>query len=364
MMKSRAVEQGFRSALESCPDVVAQTRPTVAVIMAVHNEISHIERVASEVLAQDYPAIEEIWFVDGGSTDGTVAALHSIARRDGRVRILDNKKKHTAAGINLALQQVRADVFVRLDAHASYAPDVVSESIAALLATDAGGVGAIARPVAPNRPAPRAIEAAHRSRLGVGVARFRQADAEGWVDTVWNGSYWFHVAKEVGLLNEDLWRAEDNDFNERVRRAGYGLFLSPRIKATYQPRQTLAALWKQYFDNGTGVVLAWVQNRRAVRLRHLVPMMFVSGLLFLTAAAIYWPETRYLLFFVLGLYVAALTVATIFEFRRSRGAHILLLPVALATLHFSYGLGSLFGVARQLCRWTVTAGARRPSPVR
>lgn len=101
-----------------------------------------------------------------------------------------------------------------LDAHGNYAPDVVNESVKSLLATDAGGVGAVARPVPAQTLVGRAIAAAHKSKLGVGVARFRQINAEGWVDSLCSGCYWMHVVREAGPLNEDLWRAEDNDFNE------------------------------------------------------------------------------------------------------------------------------------------------------
>ena len=342
-MKSMAVSHGYRSARDAYPAPSVPPQPTVSVVIPVYAEIGNIRRLASEVLSQDYPQIQQILFVDGLSTDGTFEALGAIARNDSRVKVIRNPKKLPAPAVNLALRHIASDVFIRLDAHGNYAPDVVSESVKSLLATDAGGVGAVASPLSAQTLVGRAIATAHTSKLGVGVARFRQINAEGWVDSVWNGCYWMHVVKEVGPLNETLWRAEDNDFNERVRRAGFGLYLSPKIKAWYQPRQSFRALWSQYFSNGTGIMLALSQNARAVTLRHLVPFLFIVSLVLLSASSLLWHSMFQLFLGVLSLYLAALIGATVVAFLKTPGVHLLLLPSALLTLHFSYGLGSLYG---------------------
>jgi GT2 family glycosyltransferase len=233
---------------------------------------------------------------------------------------------------------------MRLDAHARYGHDVVTESVRALLRTGAGGVGAIARPAPGRSPIERAIVAAHRSPLGVGAAKFRREGAEGWADTIWNGCYWRHVVDKAGRLREDLWRAEDNDFNERIRRVGYGLYVSPAIRASYQPRRSLRALSAQYLSNGIGVALAFRSNRRAFGLRHLAPLALVLSLVLPLIAAAAFPGALLALAGVLGLYLALLLIAVALEAPADPGTHVLLLPATLATLHLSYGLGTLWGL--------------------
>lgn len=345
-----AGKQRYRSALDDYPGSTVPRYPTVSLVIPVYNEIENIEKITAEILAQDYPQIEEIWFVDGLSTDGTFEALQKFEKCDPRVKVRPNPKKLPAAAVNLALGKICSDVVVRLDAHARYAPDVVSECVNALLSTGAGGVGAVARPAKAQTIVGRAIVAAHNSRLGVGVAKFRRDNAEGWVDSVWNGCYWMHVVRQVGALSEDLWRAEDNDFNERVRRLGYGLYLSPRIGASYQPRQSFGALWNQYFANGLGVLLALPKNPRAISIRHLIPMFFVLSLILLFVSSVFWPSMLRMAVGVLGLYILGLIGATAVAYRKDPGVHLLLLPLALLTLHFSYGLGSLYGGAVLLQR--------------
>jgi hypothetical protein len=243
----------------------------------------------------------------------------------------------------LAFKIMQSDVVMRLDAHARYEPDVVRQSVQALLATGAGGVGAIQRPAEAQTLVGRSIVAAHKSRFGLGGAKFRREGAAGWVGSIWNGCYWRHVIDRVGPLREDLWRAEDNDFNERVRRLGYGLYLSPAIRASYQTRQSLGALWTQYLGNGMGVARAVLENPRAFGVRHLVAPALVISLVLPLAAAPLWPPALSVAAGVLLLYLAVLLAASLIAARTEHGAHLLLLPIALATLHLSYGFGALWG---------------------
>ena len=290
---------------------------------------------------------------------GRLKRCNGFRSANSRVRVISNPRRLPAAAINLALQRIRSDIVIRLDAHARYQPDVVRLEVQALLATGAGGVGAIARPAPAQTVVGRSIVAAHKSRFGVGVAKFRKEGAEGWADSVWNGCYWKHVVDRAGPLREDLWRAEDNDFNERVRRLGYGLYLSPAIHATYQPRQSLRALWTQYHSNGIGVALALFENPRAFGPRHLVPLALVVSLILPLIVALVWPPALFAAAGVLLLYVTVLLAATLLAARTETGAHLLLLPAALATLHLSYGCGSLWGLALRIRR---ARGGAKNSP--
>lgn len=345
MTRSLAIEHSFRSALDDHPAGPAPLCPAVSVIVPVYNERESLDRLVSDLLAQDYERIVEFWFADGCSQDGTYETLLQLGSLDDRVRVIRNPKRGPAAGINLALERATGDIVNRLDAHARYEPDVVRKGVEALLATGAGGVGAIARPSAGRTLIGRAIVAAHKSPFGVGVAKFRREGAEGWTDTIWNGCYWKHVVDRVGPLREDLHRAEDNEFNTRLQALGYGLYLSPAIRAWYLPRQTLGALWRQYFANGVGVLRAARARPGAVGWRHFAPLTLVLGLIASAVVTLLWPASLLVVIYALA-YLGVLACATALAARQDCGAHVLLLPAALATLHFSYGCGSLWALAR------------------
>jgi glycosyltransferase involved in cell wall biosynthesis len=331
----------YRSALADYPSTSLPVQPTVSAIVPVFNEISYIQTVVDNVLDQDYSALIEIWFVDGMSNDGTFEELQQLQKKDRRIKVLSNVRRNQAAAINLALEQIQTDIIIRLDAHARYAPSVIRRSVQALLQTGAGGVGAIARPSEADTLIGQSIVAVHKSKLGVGIAKFRQETAEGWADTVWNGCYWKHVVDQVGSLREDLPRSEDNDFHVRVRTLGYGLYLEPTIEAYYYPRQSFAALWRQYLTNGAGVVQTLFENPEAISLRHLIPLTFIVSLVLPLFGAIFWVPAMLVFLLVLSIYIAALMIFSLIAWRQKPGLYVLFMPVTFMLLHISYGLGSL-----------------------
>ena len=76
--------RGRRSERERC---MAESPPTVTVIMPVFNAAATIDRALGAVLAQDYPPDRlEVLVVDGGSVDGTPDRVRAIAGDDPRVR--------------------------------------------------------------------------------------------------------------------------------------------------------------------------------------------------------------------------------------------------------------------------------------
>lgn len=335
-------------------------QPRVSLIVPLRNEMATLDALVADILAQDYPAIAEVWLVDGGSADGTREALQRLVHRDGRLRLLDNPAHGTAAGLNRALALATGEVVMRLDAHASYDAGLVRLCVAALLRTGAGGVGPVARPAPARTLVGRAIVAAHRSPFGIGVAKFRRDGAEGWATTIWNGCYWRFVLDEAGPMREDLARAEDNDFNQRVRALGYGLWVAPDARAFYRPRGTLGALARQYFGNGLGVARTLFENPRAVSPRHLAPLALVV-VAAAAGAGLVSTDARPVAASCALAYGALLVLATLLAARGARGWHLLALPVTLATLHASYGIGTLAGLGRRLMG--LARPRHRPRPV-
>lgn len=54
--------------------------PRISVITVVRDGMPFVEQTMDSVLAQDHPSVE-YWVVDGGSTDGTLEAIHRRASR-------------------------------------------------------------------------------------------------------------------------------------------------------------------------------------------------------------------------------------------------------------------------------------------
>jgi len=102
--------------------------PKVSIVLPTLNERSFIRDCLDSLLGQDYPAVDEILVVDGGSTDGTRAL---VERTGGVVRLVDNPRVTAAAAMNVGLAAAANDLIVRADAHTLYERDYVACSVAA-----------------------------------------------------------------------------------------------------------------------------------------------------------------------------------------------------------------------------------------
>jgi len=336
---------------------VAISAPMVSVVIPCRNEARHIEACLRGVLGFEEPAGGfEVIVADGMSEDGTREILARIVAEDPRVRLVDNGKRTTPAGLNAGIRAARGEIIVRIDAHSEYAPDYLCQCLQVLHETGADNVGGPALTRATSY-LQRAIAAAYHSRFAVGNSPFHQPHYEGPADTVVYGCFRRERLLEVGLFDEDLIRSQDDELNFRLLRAGGRIWQSPRIRSWYTPRDTLGSLFRQYWQYGYWKVRVIQKHGSPASLRHLVPGTFVSTLLLLLLLAPFLPWARSALAMLSGTYGLAVGAASVLTATRSRvdrstpgpdraGWLLLpLLPVVFACYHLSYGMGFLFGVA-------------------
>jgi cellulose synthase/poly-beta-1,6-N-acetylglucosamine synthase-like glycosyltransferase len=107
--------------------------PTVAVIVAAHDEETVIERRIENLLALDYPAERvQIVVASDASTDTTDALVERIATANPRVRLLRCLRGGKVAAQNRAVRETTADVLAFSDANATWAPDALRRLVANL----------------------------------------------------------------------------------------------------------------------------------------------------------------------------------------------------------------------------------------
>ena len=151
--------------------------------------------------------------------------------------------------------------------------------------------------------------------------------------------------EKVGLFNEQLVRAEDREFNQRLLAAGGKILLDPSVRCTYFPRTDLRtyvrysainAFWVFYAQRFTPV--------RMVSLRNVVPPLFVLWHLLAAACAWLWPAMLPLAVAPIAAYwaVNVLVSARAAWARRSWLLFPCLFLLFPAT-HYPYGAGSLWG---------------------
>ncbi|MGQ0849208.1 MAG: glycosyltransferase, partial [Actinomycetota bacterium] len=221
-------------------------------MLPVFNEAGYIDRCLESLAAQDYQGRVEILVADGGSTDGSLDRLGEWEERVPSMRVFDNVERVQAAGLNLLAGITEADILIRADAHTTYATSYISASVAALRDSGADAVGG---PMVPegNTPFGQAVARAFRSRLGLGPAAFHHAQEPVEADTVYLGAMKTATFLEAGGMRRLPSRvAEDADFYYRLRKRGGRVIVDPAIRTVYTPRETPAALWRQFYPYGLG----------------------------------------------------------------------------------------------------------------
>ncbi|WP_229072815.1 glycosyltransferase family 2 protein [Actinoplanes sp. DH11] len=321
--------------------------PFVSVVVPCWNEARFVAAFLDSVLHTTYPADRmEVLLVDGMSDDGTREIVRHHAVRDPRLILVDNPGHSKPAALNLGIRQARGDVIVRLDVHAEYPPDYLERCVRGLVEhPEADNVGGIRVSRARDDTLlGRAIALSTTSVFGAGNSKYRVGVSEPqWVDTVFGGCYRKSVFDRIGLFDEELTRAQDREFNQRLRASGGGILLLPEITCTYYARSDFREFCSWTFEAGywpfraSRTVGRWIGSWRNV-----VPLGFVLVLAAGAAAAPVSRTARRLTGAVLAGYgLTALAFAARLAREHREPALAAALPAIFLTTHVIYGAGSV-----------------------
>jgi len=328
----------------------------ISVIIPCRNERRHICEFLDSLLIQDVePDWEvEILVADGLSDDGTREVLRQYIQKAPQVRMIDNPGRIVSTGLNAAIHEATGEVVIRMDAHTVYARDYIRECVRALQKSGADNVGGPW--VADGRGVVgKAIAAAFQSPFCTGGGKAHDAHYEGEVDTVYLGCWFRSVFDRIGGFDPQLVRNEDDEFNFRLLRSGGRIWQSPRIKSSYTPRASIAALFRQYLQYGFWKVAVIRKHRALASWRHVVPVLFVSSILLslvgmVLAAALGLSTVAVDIGALLGtglaVYFVACVAAALPFARTLEWRAFLILPGVMAVYHIAYGLGFLTGILK------------------
>jgi len=259
-----------------------------------------------------------------------------------------------STALNRALREARGDIFVRVDGHCEIAADYVSRCVDHLDRDGVEGVGGAIDTVGEGRVA-RAIAAAMSSAFGVGGSAFRMAQRRSQLaDTIPFPAYLRRAVAQAGPFDEELVRNQDDEYNYRLRKAGARLLLAADVSSRYHSRASFGSLFRQYLQYGFWKVRVLQKHPRQMSARQFAPPAFVAvwGATLACAPALgWWPFLG-----LTGAYAFLAGVMAIPLAARAGWDLLPLAPVCFATLHVSYGVGFLAGLARFRDRWRDPAG--------
>lgn len=322
----------------------------VAIVIPTLNEERFISRCLNSIIKQTYEFEKmDVMIIDGGSNDKTKDIVAKYQKSHQNIRFIENKKKIQSVAFNIGLKKSTAPYIIRLDAHAEYDSKYISLCIENLKQDEKrGNVGGRCNILPFNQSVWAQTNAIlNHSRFGIGGAAFRVSNEAHNTDSVPFGAFPRKIIEKIGGMREDLPRGEDNEYNSRIRKAGYKIFFDPNIISSYFARPTLGASCKQMYANGNSIGYLYYIDREAIGIRHLIPLLFVVSGLFSIIISVLWSPFCYVFCGGLALYLIADAMASIMG-AKDNVKCTLPLFILFFCVHVSYGMGTIAGLIKGL----------------
>lgn len=319
----------------------------VAVVIPTLNEEKFIARCLDSVISQSYPFEDmDVMVVDGGSKDRTKEIVTEYNKKHPNIRLLTNPRRIQSIAFNIGVRSSSAPYLVRLDAHALYKPYYIEGCMKGLEGDPKRGNVGGQWDIQPQNDSLWATTNAilNYSKFGIGGASYRVGAKAGNVDTVPFGSFPRTMIEKIGGMRDDLPRGEDNEFNSRIKKAGYDIYFDPAIECVYYARPTLKASCKQMYANGESIGHLFYVDRESIGLRHLVPLLFVVGIICGVLLSFVWLPLFFALLAGLCLYFTCDLLASVMAAKEHGWKYLLPLFIMFFCVHISYGWGTIVGM--------------------
>lgn len=259
---------------------------TVVVIPAL-NEATHIREVVETILNDRATETFEVWVLDGGSADGTQDIVRELNQPN--VRLVDNPERTQAHAVNKAAQMAAelpsVQYLVRVDAHAKYPANFVSDLIATMESEGSDSVVIPMKTVGGN-DVQTAASLLYNSWLGNGGSPHRTGEYRGFVEHGHHAAFRLEAYRKVGGYDVRFAANEDAEFDKRFTDAGFKIFLENKVTIHYVPRETYSAFWKQMKRNGHFRVMTAMKHRVPLGKRQLMPLSIAPCLIVCTLLAL------------------------------------------------------------------------------
>lgn len=138
------------------------------------------------------------------------------------------------------------------------------------------------------------------------------------------------------------------EFNLRLKKAGGKILLVPEIEACYYSDTNFRKFSKHNFSNGFWTTYPLKFGVRIFSWRHLIPLVFVGSLILsLFFSLLFW-QARFVFDLIFGSYFLLALFFSVKICLKRGIKYLIILPLMFFVFHFSYGLGSIFGLFKAL----------------
>lgn len=323
----------------------------LSVICPAYNEEHYIAACIDSLIQQDVDKEEiEVIFVDGLSTDRTKDIIRAYQEKNAWIKLLDNPKRIVPCAMNIGIKNAKGNIIIRIDAHAAFPVNYISELVRNLELLNADNVGAVCETLPANEGIEaKSIATALSSSFGMGNSYFRVgAKKIIEVDTVPFGCFRREVFDKVGLYDEELIRNQDDELNARIIKNGGKIFLIPHLVVKYFARDTIKKTRKMFYQYGLYKPLVNQKLGSFATIRQFFPLLFVLGLIVGLILSFVHYVFIYIYIIVLLIYFIG---AIYFGIKDSKDKkELFYLPYVYLSIHIAYGWGYLVGLYKILMK--------------
>lgn len=309
---------------------------SISIVIPCRNEEKFIETTLKSLLDQKGVEKVEILVVDGMSEDRTRDVISSL--NSDKIKIFDNPNRTTPYALNIGIKNAKGNYIAIFGAHAIYDENYLSQSIQLFNSLE-NEVYCVGGPIISIGKTDFGIAAseAMSSSIGVGNAKHRFPDYEGYAEMACFPVFKKETFNKFGLYDESLIRNQDDEFCFRIRLKGAKIFISPKVKAKYYVRDSIRGLYKQYFNYGYWRLAVLKKHKLPIAFRQQVPFLFYSVLLLLLIIGLLI-KNIFAAFFLPAIYLLAISLYSLLKVRGSLKIKFYFIAAVL-TLHFSYAAG-------------------------
>jgi glycosyltransferase involved in cell wall biosynthesis len=320
-----------------------------SIIIPARNEEHYIAGCLQSIIENDYPnEFLELFVVDGMSTDRTREIVSLFSRQYPFIQLLDNPEKTAPHAFNIGIKQSTGDFISILSAHSEYAKNYFNLLSKRHELSPADNIGGLILTDVKNKTSKSiSIKKVLSHKLGVGNALFRTGINEiTEVDTVAFGCYRKEVFERYGLFDERLIRNQDIEYNKRIIKNGGKIILDPEIVCTYYAREDYKSLSRNNYSNGMWNILTvfYTKEFKSLSLRHFIPLVFLLSIALPAFVSLFY--LPFIGVSMLSLFSYLLVVSIVSANITDSETRLINVLYAFICLHFSYGIGSMFGIIK------------------
>jgi len=311
---------------------------TFSIIIPVYNRPSEVGELLESLSLQTCKDFEVVIVEDGStiSCDQVVKSYESQLAI--RYFVKPNSgRSHTR---NYGMQRAVGKYLLFFDSDCIIPPGYFEQVNKDIKETDADCFGGPDRAHSSFTPLQKAISYSMTSFLTTGGIRGSKRGMEKFVPRTFNMGFSKEVYEKVGGFKDMF--GEDIDLSTRIKDAGFTVFLFPDAYVYHKRRVSLKSFFKQVHVFGMARVDLFLLHPESLKLVHLLPAVFVLGVLSLVASSLIclWALLP------LGLYILALFVESLIC---NKSLPIALLSIVTSFIQLGgYGIGFISAFTRRV----------------